>query len=144
MGWFSSLIKKIKKVVKAVVRAIRAIVRIIVKIIIELTYRGTNLLLFWLPVQKKLRIQVMILRDENGTPTIIENDPGLLIAVNDVIKTYKDRCNIKVISYGKPVIQTIRESAPKAALNVDCIRVRLKTNLVRQGYSLQIIWLVGI
>lgn len=109
MGWFSSIVNVVK-----------AVVRVVVKIVIEIVYRAINLLLFWLPIQKKMRIQIMILRDTNGIPTIQENDPTLFIAINNIIQTYKDECDIKVIPYGKPIAQTIKEPAPSSALDVRC------------------------
>jgi len=125
MGWFSSLVHKIKNAVKAVVRVIRAVVRVIVKVVVEIVYRVINLLLFWLPIQKKMRIQVMILRDEKGTPLIQPDDPDMQNAINAVIQTYKDKCNIKVIAYGRPVAQIIDKPAPRAALNVGCSKAIL-------------------
>jgi hypothetical protein len=127
MGWFSSVVNKIKSVAKTVVRIVKAVVRAVVRVVFEIVMRVINLLTFWLPIQKKMRIQVMILRDANGKPVIDQNDPlmatewqALNNAVNDVIRTYKDKCNIRVTAYGSPIIQEIKEKAPSGALNTKC------------------------
>ncbi len=118
MGFWS----KIKKIAKKVWRAVKATVRVIVRVVIAIVVRIINLVLVWLPIQKKMRIQVFILRNEAGDSLL--NDAvslqKLQDAVDFAIKTFKDKMDIKVISYGKPVIQTLPKPAPSAALDVKC------------------------
>ena len=118
MGWWSS----IKNAAKKVWRAVKATVRAIVKVIIEVIVRIINVVLVWLPVQKKMRIQVFVLRDENNIPVL--TDKAALVALQDAlnyaIKTFKDRFDVKVKAYGDPIIQTLTKSAPLAALDVKC------------------------
>lgn len=118
MGWWSS----IKKAVKKAWRAVKATVRAIVKVVFEIVMRIINFVLVWLPVQKKLRIQVFILRKENGDPVL--NDKASLTALQDAldyaIQTFKDRFDVKIKPYGNPVIQTLSGAAPTAALDVKC------------------------
>lgn len=118
MGFWSSL----KKIVKKAWRAVKATVRAIVKVILEIVYRIVNFVLVWLPIQKKMRIQVFILRDEGGTPLISsEADRAALQNIVDTtIQIYKDRFQIALKSYGKPIIQTLPDAAPTAALDTQC------------------------
>lgn len=118
MGWWSS----IKKAVKKAWRVVKATVRAIVKIVIEIVVRIINFILVWLPIQKKLRIQVFILRDEAGNPLL--NDPvsqqALQNALDYAITTFKDRFKVEIKPYGKPVIQILSKAVPAAALDVKC------------------------
>lgn len=118
MGWWSS----IKKAVKKAWRAVKATVRAIVKVVIEIVLRVINFVLVWLPIQKKMRIQIFILRNEAGEPLL--NDKVSLKALQDAldyaIKTFKDRFDVKIKPYGNPVIQTLPKAAPSAALDVRC------------------------
>lgn len=117
MGWWSS----IKKAVKKVVRVVKAVVRTVVKIAVEIVSRVVNsiaqIFLFW--KEKKMRIVILILRDERGVPLIQETDQDLLDAIDYAKDTFKDRMNIQIKSYGN-LIQTLSDSAPSAALGVDC------------------------
>ncbi len=114
MGFWS----KVKKGLKKAWRAVKATVRVIVKVVIEIIYRAINLVLFWLPVKKKMRLQVMILQDENGVPIVAETDLAKALAF--ATKTMNDRFDVKLIPYGNPIVQTIPTPAPKAALDVKC------------------------
>ena len=114
MGFWS----KFKKAVKKVWRAVKATVRAIVKVVIEIVYRVVNALLFWLPIKKKMRIQILILQDENGKAIVKETD--LTVAINFATTTMNDKFDVKLKFYGKPGVQTLTSPAPKAALDVEC------------------------
>lgn len=127
MGFWSS----IKKAVKKAWRAVKATVRAIVKIVVEIIYRIINLVFFWLPIKKKLRIQVFILRDEldksilpnpipNVSPPVVVTEKELTIAVNYAVKTFMDKFDVTMKPYGRPIIQTLSNAAPTAALDVKC------------------------
>ena len=117
MGWWSS----VKKAVKKAWRAVKATVRAIVRWVIEVVMRVINLVLVWLPIQKKMRVQIFILRTENGVPVLDEKDlPELQKNLDYAIKTFKDRFDIELRHYGNPVIQILPDSAPTAALDVKC------------------------
>jgi hypothetical protein len=121
MGFWSSLKNKIKKALKKVWQVVKAIVRVIVRIVV--TVWGWLVGLFDLLFgflgwpQKKLRYHVFILSDQKG-PLI---NPGDLAASIDFFtKTFKERFNVKVMAYGKPEIEIIKNPAPAAALDVSC------------------------
>ena len=114
MGFWS----KFKKAVKKVWRVVKAVVRAVVRIVVEIVYRVVNALLFWLPIKKKMRLQSLILRAENGKAVV--NDADLTAAVDIVKKTMNDKFDVKLKFYGEPGIQTLTSSAPKAALDVEC------------------------
>jgi hypothetical protein len=118
MGFFS----KIKKRIKQAWRAVKATVRAIVKVVLEIVMRVINLVLVWLPVQKKMRLQVFVLRDESGNPLL--NDKTILKELQDAldfaIKTFKDRFDVKIKRYGNPIIQILPDNAPPLALDVEC------------------------
>lgn len=72
---------------------------------------------FLLWPQKKLRYHVFILSDQKG-PVI---DPGdLSPSIDFFTKTFKERFNVKVVAYGKPGIEIIKDPAPAAALDTSC------------------------
>ncbi|MBL7694076.1 MAG: hypothetical protein JNK91_04475 [Ferruginibacter sp.] len=128
MGLWSS----IKKAAKKVVSVVKTVVRTVVKVVAETVSRVINSLaeifLYW--KEKKVRIVVLILRDEMGFPLIDLNpntlDPikvalrtDLNEAINNVKTTFKDKMNIEVRPYGTE-IQILKDSAPTAALGVRC------------------------
>jgi hypothetical protein len=114
MGFWS----KLKKAVKKVWAAVKATVRAVVKIIIEIVVRIINLVLVWLPVKKKLRMQVFILRDETGKPLVSEGD--LIKPIEYLRQTLEDKFRVKLLFYGDPNVQILPEPAPKSALDVEC------------------------
>jgi Matrixin len=67
--------------------------------------------------RKKLRLRVCILRDENGTPVAQpgEVDPALAEA-RRVLALYA----IEIVNAADPLVTTLREPAPKAALDSPC------------------------
>ena len=114
MGWLSS----IKKAIKKVVRAVKTIIRVVVKIVIGVVMRIINTLGAWIPVDKKLRLQVFILRNEIGNE--VDQVADVEMAVNRAIATFKQRFDVNIKAYGKPVVQVLKNPAPAAALDVPC------------------------
>ena len=109
MGFWSKLKNAIKKVAKAVVRAVKAIVRTVIKIVATIVsfvigFVG-ELFLFW--KEKKLRINVCILHPAGQKELISIADADL--SVQRAAQIIKDKFNTKVIHYGKPYIQVIKE-----------------------------------
>jgi len=118
MGWWSSLKKKVKKAWTG----FKAFVRAVVRYVIEFVMRVINLVLVWLPIQKKMRIQVFILRKGDGEPVLNQN--GLQDLQNNLdvaIKIYKEKFDILMKPYGNPLIQTLPKPAPSYALNPKCL-----------------------
>jgi hypothetical protein len=114
MGFF-------KRLAKAVVRAVKAVVRVAVRIVATAVGVALGVLdlfagfLLW--PQKKLRVQIFILADQNG-PVVTE--AALKPAIDFARVTFKDRLNVKLLPYGKNMIEIIKEPAPTSALNVGC------------------------
>ena len=120
MGFWSKLKNAIKKVAKAVVRAVKAIVRTVIKIVATIVsfvigFVG-ELFLFW--KEKKLRIHVCILHPAGQKELVSIADADL--SVQRAAQIIKDKFNTKVIHYGKPYIQVIKEDAPDKALDAKC------------------------
>lgn len=114
MGFWSS----VKKGLKKAWRAVKATVRVVVRIVIEVVYRVINLVLFWIPIKKKIRIQVLILQDEMGKPLLSPGDPGLAVALDYAKRTFEDKFRVKLKNYSS--IQVLPKPAPTAALDVFC------------------------
>lgn len=114
MGFWS----KFKKRLKQAWRLVKAVVRAVVRVVVEIVYRVVNALLFWLPIKKKMRLQILILEDENGRAVVKDSD--LTTAVDFLKKTLNDKFDVKLKFYGEPGIQTLTAPAPKAALDVEC------------------------
>jgi hypothetical protein len=116
MGWWS----KIKKAIKKVWRAVKTVVRIIVKAVVGLVMRIIHGIaeIFLFSVQKTLTLQIMILQEEDGKALIQPNE--IDNAVGTAKKIFKDKFNIAIKAYGKPMVQTISHPAPTAALDVHC------------------------
>lgn len=114
MGWLSA----IKKAVKKVVRVVKTIVRVVVKIVVGIVMRIIHTLGAWIPIDKKMRLQVFILRDENGV--VVDQVADVDAAVNRAIATFKQRFGVVIKSYGKPMVQELKNPAPTAALDVPC------------------------
>ena len=109
---------KIKKAAKKAWRAVKATVRAVVRVVVAIVVRIVNLVLVWLPIKKKLRLQVLILRKSDEAPVVDVGD--LDTALEYVKKTLNDRFDIKLKFYGKPGVQILPTVAPAAALSVDC------------------------
>lgn len=117
MGWW----KKVKKALKKAWNAVKATVRAVVRIVVEVVARVINVITYLVPVKKKMRFQVLILRDENGNPLL--DDAGLKQLQNqmqETIKIFNDKFDIKLTPYEKPGTTILPSSAPPAALEVKC------------------------
>lgn len=102
-------------------QVVKAVVRTVVKVAVEIVSRVFNSIaqIVLYGKEKKIRIVVLILRDEKGVTLIQEIDQGLHNAIAYAKKTFKDRMNIQIAPYGN-LIQTLPDSAPFSALGVDC------------------------
>ena len=114
MGW-------LKRAARAVVRAVKAVVRVVVRVVttvVGLALGMFDLLLGFLTwPEKKLRLHIFILSDQNG-PLVTEAQ--LQPAMNFAKTTFKNRLNVKVLPYGQRMVEIIKKPAPHAALNVGC------------------------
>jgi hypothetical protein len=121
MGFFSSLKNKIKKALKKVVRFVKAVVRAIVRVIVTvvgLVLGIFDLLLGFIAFPpKKMRIHIFILSTEKGP---LVNAADLTPAIDFARKTFKDKFNVKLRTFGENMIELIKEPAPSAALTVHC------------------------
>lgn len=132
--------------------AVKGAARVISKGFIDLINRaslGLPDLVFgflnWPP--KKLRIKVLILNEgeqPEPEPVPFEDDvvvmTGPVVTVSDVTpsidyakRVLKERFNIKLISYGGPIVEVLPDGAPEAALNVGCQADALKDELGEAG-----------
>ncbi len=68
--------------------------------------------------RKKLRLRVLILRDEHGRALMSERD--VLPAVELAKDVFDDQCEVDVLAVGDIMIRTLPDSAPVAALEVGC------------------------
>ncbi len=118
MGFWSKLKKAVKKVVKAVKSFVRQVIKIVIEVISHIIAVADLILGFiaWPP--KRLRLNVFILSDETGKPLMNESD--LDLSIDFLRTTLKDRFNVNLRSYSKSFVETIREPAPTAALDVRC------------------------
>lgn len=114
MGWLSSL----KKAIKKVVRVFKAAARVLVKIVFGVVMRIINTIGALIPVDKKMRLQVFILRNEAGIE--VDQVADVERAVNRAVATFKQRFGVNIKSYGKPMVQVLKNPAPVAALDVHC------------------------
>jgi hypothetical protein len=116
MGFWSSL----KKIVKKAVRIVKAVFRLVLKIIVGLIMRVIHsvgeIFFFW--TEKTMTLHVVILRDETSAAIIQPAD--IDSAIQSAKKIFKSKFNVAIKAYGKPMVQTLKGSAPKAALDVDC------------------------
>jgi hypothetical protein len=85
---------------------------------------------------KKCRLRVVILRDENGISLLGQGssddvrpspipykspEEEARPAIDLAIDTYKDECNVNLVSYrGQPMVTVANTPAPQAALDVGC------------------------
>ena len=121
MGLWSRIKKAVKKAVKAVVNFVRAAVRVFIKGWFGFFARVKNVVGEFLTggqVRKKMRIQILILRDEAGNALTDESD--LDAAVKTAVGVFRSEFNVDLIPYGKPLVQILSDSAPTAALDVRC------------------------
>lgn len=114
MGLFS----KIKKGLKKAWNAVKASVRAVVRVVVEVVMRVINVVTILIPVQRKMRLQIIILRDEMGQPLAIDKE--LMPALSYAKTTFRDKFGVQIKAYGDPIVQTLPDPAPTAALDVRC------------------------
>ena len=88
----------------------------------------------WVPVTKKMRIQVFILRNEFGDSILNSADiQNLQDALSYAIRTFKEKFDIELKAYANPIIQTLNKPAPNTALDVACDTGAMKNELGSAG-----------
>ena len=114
---------KIKKAAKKVGRAIRGAVSQIVSIINTVVQRIIGIpdwigSLIGIRPQKKLRLKVVVLRDESGE--YLASRKELQPIIDTAIDIYKRRCNVKIIPAEEEFIQMYDVIPPTSALDISC------------------------
>jgi hypothetical protein len=112
----------IKNVAKKVWRGVKTVARVAVKIVVGVVMRvihmvGSLLDLIYM-VKKKMRIQVFILRESEAQGLVPEQD--LDLAISTAKQIFLDRFKVEIRAYGNPIVQTLPDVAPAAALDVHC------------------------
>ena len=82
-----------------------------------LSLPGAGAYFLGLQATKKLRLQVMILRDEQGVPVIQE--AVVAESMRAASQLFLELCNVKLL-WREPAIVTLPNPAPTAALDVHC------------------------
>ena len=119
--------------------------------VLQATQGSPGKVYYGMRLEKKLRICVVILRDENGKPVI---EPGNIIEqINKAVNTLKTAANIKIIRSGLPRhgsessqndqvdeswIQINPDLSRKAVLNPGCNWKALRDDLLLAGSSFQL------
>lgn len=127
MGWLSS----IKKAIKKVVRAVKTIIRVVVIIVIGVVMRIINTLGAWIPVDKKMRLQVFILRNEAGNA--VDQIADVEMAFSQADATFKQRFGVNIKAYGKPMVQVLKVPAPVPRLMFPVMVAPGWKNSVKRG-----------
>jgi hypothetical protein len=113
---------RIKKAAKWVANKARAVARFLVKLLPAVVTRVINIFGSALDpiyrVKKKMRIQVVILRESAANGLVPEAD--LLPAINMAKKVFLAECNVEIRAYGDPIVRTVPDVAPDYALDVNC------------------------
>lgn len=111
---------KIKKAAKKVWRGIKAVVRTVVKLVVALVHLVIGglgqIFFFWM--QKRLRIHICILHPAGGKEVVSVSAAQQSAA--RAAQIIKDKFNTKLIHYGEPFVEVIKEDAPTGALDVEC------------------------
>ena len=74
--------------------------------------------LFGIRPKKKLRLRVLVLRTENGSPLATRNQ--VVANINYAVSIYKEQANVEIIGVDGDIIRFYDYSAPTAALDVGC------------------------
>lgn len=119
MGWWSSLKRAVKKAAGSLARTVKLIVKWVVDTCVV---KPLKFLTSWIPISKKIRVQIFILRNRDGIPLLY--NPSSLLALEGALTfaktTFREKFDIVLKSYGKPEIQILKDRAPLSALKVDC------------------------
>ncbi len=126
MGFWSKVKKLAKKVWRAAKAVVRAVIRIVV-IVLTAPFKIWDFVFGWVGwPPKKLKLHIAVLKNSNGTALVTDlND--LQPAIDVLKQTFKERCNVKVVSYSSGNereidnwAQVIDEIPPAGALKVAC------------------------
>ena len=118
MSFWSSIKTAVKKVWRAVKAVVPLVVRAVVGLIMRVIHIVASLVDLLHSFEKTMTIQVFILRDARNQGVIAEADIEPTLAKTK--KIFKDKFNVAIKAYGKPMVQTLSWPAPVAALDVDC------------------------
>ena len=108
---------RLKKFVKAVVRAV---VRITVGVVMRAIHIVGSALDPIYMVKKKMRVQVIILRDSPAPSQGLVAEHDLDPAINRAKQIFLDEFRVDIKPYGTPIVQTLTDVAPPDALDVGC------------------------
>lgn len=129
MGWIK---RRLKAAWRAVKGAIRIVIRVALPVVTGLLLGLPDLLVGFLLPEKKLRIQVFILVDPaTGLPVATED----LVhkSIDDAKTIFKNRFNVKLLSYSPRIVQTIDVGVPAAAMTVHCDGSGILEELYREA-----------
>lgn len=122
---------RIKRAAKKVWRAVKAAARVLVKVVLGAVMRVLHIIGSALDpiymVKKKMRIQVIVLRESELQGLVPEQD--LDAAVNTAKQIFLDKFKVEISAYGKPIVQTLPDVAPAHALDVHCDGAAFKEEL---------------
>ena len=122
-----SLWGKIRKAaVKAIVKAAKAVAgfgKEVGSVLREVLHRALGFLdflgsLLGIRPEKKLRLRIVILRDDQGTPLTTEQQLEPVIA--ETKRIFKEQVQTKVVAAGGDMVKTVKAASPAAALDVGC------------------------
>lgn len=108
MGFWSKLKNVVKGVVRAVVKVVVAVVHAVIGAI-------GSIFLFWMT--KKIRLHVCILQDGGKAIVSVAEAEA---SIQRAAALIRQKFDTKVIHYGKPYVQIIKEQAPATALGTQC------------------------
>jgi hypothetical protein len=69
-------------------------------------------------VKKKMRVQVLILRESEAQGLVPDQD--LDAAINTAKQVFLDRFKVEIRAYANPIVETLADIAPAKALDVGC------------------------
>jgi hypothetical protein len=118
-----SLLRRIKRGIKKAVKAVTQAVKQVVSIVKEAVNRVVGVVdfigsLIGIRLRKKLRLRIVILRDETGQPLVTEKE--LEPSLSEARRVYDKEVQTKILAAGGKLIVTLDEVAPAEALDVGC------------------------
>lgn len=116
-------------------RWLKATNRVAMRVVLEAVMRIINMLDilvgFTAWPRKKLRLRIIVMRDQDGVPVITPDE--LVPAIRSAQQTFKIQLNIDMVAYGASMIECMTAPAPNAALDVHCNCGALKDEFGRAG-----------
>ena len=109
MGWWSKLKNFVKGVARTIVKVVTAVVGWVIGAV-------SSIFLFWM--QKKIRLHVCILHVPGGKELASVADAEA--SVDRAAALFKSKYNTKVLHYGSPYVDIIKEDPPASALGTEC------------------------